>query len=94
MTLMLELSPEKEAALIAQAQARGLSVSEWLLQLADEASSSRAVTPRGQEPADQPIWEVIVQRMQALPPDVFEALPTDGASEHDHYLYGAPKKNQ
>lgn len=33
MTLTLELSPEREAAFKAQAQARGISVEEWLLEL-------------------------------------------------------------
>ena len=33
MTLTLELSPEREAALKAQAQTRGISVEEWLLEL-------------------------------------------------------------
>jgi len=33
MTLTLELSPEREAALKAHAQARGMSVEEWLLEL-------------------------------------------------------------
>jgi hypothetical protein len=27
-----------------------------------------------------------------VPPEDFEALPVDGAENHDHYLYGAPKK--
>jgi len=36
MTLTIELSPEKEAALKAQADARGLTIEQWLLQLADQ----------------------------------------------------------
>ncbi len=35
MTLTLKLSPEREAALKAQAQARGLSVEEWLLEITE-----------------------------------------------------------
>ena len=27
-----------------------------------------------------------------LPKDVFEGYPTDGSLNHDHYLYGSPKK--
>jgi hypothetical protein len=27
-----------------------------------------------------------------VPPEVFDALSRDGASEHDHYLYGSPKR--
>jgi PAS domain-containing protein len=39
------------------------------------------------------IWDVITERMKAVPPEVFDRLPKDGASEHDHYLYGSPKRN-
>jgi len=34
MRLMIELSPEREAAIQAQAQARGLTIEQWLLELA------------------------------------------------------------
>jgi hypothetical protein len=38
------------------------------------------------------IWEKIDERAQQVPVDVWETLPPDGAEQHDHYLYGAPKK--
>jgi antitoxin component of MazEF toxin-antitoxin module len=34
----------------------------------------------------------IADRAHALPTDVVEQWPTDAASQHDHYLYGAPKR--
>jgi hypothetical protein len=39
MTVILELPPEREATLQAQARARGLTVQQWLLQLAEQSSS-------------------------------------------------------
>jgi hypothetical protein len=36
MTLTLKLSPEQEAALWAQAQARGMSIEQWLLDLTEQ----------------------------------------------------------
>lgn len=36
--------------------------------------------------------ERIIARARALPPEVVESWPTDGASQHDHYLYGTPKR--
>jgi len=36
--------------------------------------------------------ERIVALARALPPEVIETWPTDGAAQYDHYLYGAPKK--
>jgi antitoxin component of MazEF toxin-antitoxin module len=36
--------------------------------------------------------ERIVALARDLPPEVLDRLPTDGASQHDHYLYGTPKR--
>ena len=41
-------------------------------------------------PAMPSLAERIVAR--ALPPEVLDALPDDLASQHDHYLYGTPKR--
>jgi hypothetical protein len=52
MTVTLELPPETEAALKAQAQARGLSIERWLLEPAnsmynpDRSLTCRRPTPR------------------------------------------------
>ena len=42
MTLTLEPSPEREAALKAQAQARGMSLEEWLLDLTKQTRPAAA----------------------------------------------------
>lgn len=87
MTLILELSPERETALKAQAQAQGVSAEQYALQVLD----------RDLKPSDRPrryISEVICEMMSDVPFEVFERLPRDGASEHDHYLYGSPKRSQ
>ena len=36
--------------------------------------------------------ERIAARARALPPEVLDRLPPDGASQHDHYIYGTPKR--
>jgi bifunctional DNA-binding transcriptional regulator/antitoxin component of YhaV-PrlF toxin-antitoxin module len=43
-------------------------------------------------PARPPIWERIAARVAQIPPEELDKLPTDGASQHDHYLYGTPKR--
>jgi hypothetical protein len=40
------------------------------------------------------ISEVIRHNMRDVPPEILEQLPTDGASQHDHYIYGLPKREQ
>jgi predicted DNA-binding antitoxin AbrB/MazE fold protein len=36
--------------------------------------------------------ERIAARVRALPPETLDRLPPDGAAEHDHYIYGTPKR--
>lgn len=38
------------------------------------------------------LWDRIEQRVAQVPEEVWEEIPTDGAEQHDHYLYGAPKR--
>lgn len=39
----------------------------------------------------RPIWEVITEISQ-VSEEEWAKLPADGSVNHDHYLYGAPKK--
>ena len=45
-----------------------------------------------QKKDSRPIWEVIAEISSQVPDEEWAKLPTDGAENHDHYLYGAPKK--
>ena len=38
------------------------------------------------------IADVILENMQDVPPEIMARMPEDGASQHDHYIYGWPKK--
>jgi antitoxin component of MazEF toxin-antitoxin module len=40
----------------------------------------------------RPIWERIAALVADIPPEELDKVPTDGASQHDHYLYGTPKR--
>jgi hypothetical protein len=93
MTVTLELSPEREAVLTAQAKARGLTIEQWLLRLAEQSAEVAPATEAADRD-DRPIWEVIGENMKDVSCEEFAKLPRDGASEHDHYLYGHPKRNR
>ena len=41
----------------------------------------------------KPIWEVAAELVRDIPEDVLSSVATDGAAQHDHYLYGAPKRD-
>lgn len=84
MTLMLELADRKEAVLKAKAQARGLSAEQYASQVLDRDLG---------EESPEPFWKAFTSQTEGLSDEAFAHLPTDGASEHDHYLYGSPKRN-
>ena len=84
MTLILELPDNQEATLKAKAQAQGVTAEQYAAQVLH-----RDLEIQGSEP----FWKTFTRPLQALPDEAFEHLPADGASEHDHYLYGSPKKN-
>jgi len=44
------------------------------------------------QPARPTLAERIVARARALPQETLDRLPADGASQHDHYIYGTPKR--
>jgi putative addiction module CopG family antidote len=44
------------------------------------------------EPSHKPIWEVIQEISATVPDEVWDTVPTDLAAQHDHYLYGTPKR--
>jgi hypothetical protein len=87
---VIELPDEEAALLTARAAAEGMPLKDSLSKLAGG---------KGEEPArtvaadDRPISEVIAEIMADVPPDVLAQLPKDGASQHDHYIYGWPKRD-
>ena len=38
------------------------------------------------------IWNVIDERIEKIPDEEWEKMPADGSYQHDHYLYGTPKR--
>ena len=57
--------------------------------------SAEQSEPNGAPPTEQtrPIWEVFEDIMSDVPQEVIDTLPTDAAAQHDHYIYGLPKKS-
>ena len=39
-----------------------------------------------------PIWEVFQETLNDIPKAELDALRPDAAEQHDHYIYGTPKK--
>jgi Arc/MetJ-type ribon-helix-helix transcriptional regulator len=44
--------------------------------------------------ARKPIWEVFQELSASVPDEDWDRLPPDLSAEHDHYIYGTPKRNE
>lgn len=54
---------------------------------------SVSVVPAPKASTDaRPIWEIAAEIAASVPPEELDKLPPDLAANHDHYLYGAPKR--
>lgn len=52
---------------------------------------SRATGAKRAPKRELALWEKIVERGKRIPAEELDPIPTDGAENLDHYLYGAPK---
>jgi hypothetical protein len=84
--MVIELSDEQAEALQAKAAAEGLTLQAWLQRLAEQNPPAARTGPR--------IADIIVGSMKDVPPEIMANMPADGASQHDHYIYGWPKKEE
>jgi len=59
-------------------------------------ASSRPSQP--QEPQGKPqkrsLWDIFEEFRESMSPELKASLPKDGAEQHDHYIYGWPKREQ
>lgn len=75
---------EKVKALPPEKQQQVLSIVEEML---SETNTTRdRLTAR-------PLWQIAEEISAQVPLEEWEKLPTDGAEQHDHYLYGSPKRD-
>jgi len=82
----LTLSDEQARALQAKAAAEGLSLDEWIQKLAPPEPETTVERPL------QTAADIILTSMRKVPPEIMATMPEDGASQHDHYIYGWPKR--
>ncbi|MGI8743531.1 MAG: hypothetical protein ACR2NN_13365 [Bryobacteraceae bacterium] len=86
MTLTIELPEEDVTLLNAKASAEGLSAEQCARQLLTQALTSSTVR--------RPLSARIREIWADMPDEVRAKLPADGATQHDHYIYGLPKREQ
>ncbi len=86
MTLNIDLPAEQVAALSAKALAEGLSVEQCAEELLKQALAPLS--------AKLPLAARIRGIWADMPEAVRVKLPADGATQHDHYIYGVPKRDE
>lgn len=64
---------------------------QLVLSLVEEMLSKEEVAQ--DRVAVRPLWEIAEEISSQVPLEEWEKLPADGAEQHDHYLYGSPKRN-
>jgi hypothetical protein len=96
-----DLTPEQKDVLIALAKETGKSIpallAEALKRLQDQvqARNGAPTTPPPDYEAPQRhkhLGDIAADLLHDVPDDDFAQLPVDGAEQHDHYIYGTPKR--
>jgi len=91
MDLRIELADDEGMALSARARRQGMSAEQYARHVLEEDLRAQSIAP--DKPVRQPISQVIAGIMADTPAEELAKLPIDGASQHDHYLYGWPKRS-
>ena len=63
-----------------------------LLQRLNQAQAATLAASEAAATAPTPVWEKVLQNMEAVPDEVFDRIPADSSAQLDHYLYGTPKR--
>jgi Arc/MetJ-type ribon-helix-helix transcriptional regulator len=68
------------------------AASMLIQRLKQEQAKQTAVSQPETAQAQKPIWEEILELTADVPDEEWDRLPTDLAEQHDHYIYGTPKR--
>jgi len=93
MTITIEAT--YEGGVLVPAQPLALSEHEKVrvtVESRGERTANIQTGPTATELGQPSLAERIAALSRDLPPDVIDSLPVDGASQHDHYIYGTPKR--
>lgn len=94
-TTLFDLTPEQKRLLQSLSQETGKPVPALLAE-ALEALQHRLQPERayrnGPAADHKPIWESFEEASLDIPDEELDRLPTDGSYQHDHYIYGTPKR--
>jgi hypothetical protein len=93
-SLIIDLTPEMNQKLQERARRQGVAIAD-LVRSALETLTAPEGPVGTNEPGvavDRPIWEKLAAIANQVSEEEIAAHPTDLAEQHDHYIYGTPKK--
>ncbi len=94
MTVTIDLSGEAEQALKSKAKAEGLSAEIYARRLLERDLGVRESAEAGDPRPLQAAADIVLRHMGKVPDEMMNRMPKDGASQHDHYIYGTPKRER
>jgi hypothetical protein len=84
-----------EESLIEKLRGLPLEKQQEVLEFVEKLDRQETRETSQAEPKDRmPIWDRIREISADVSDEEWAKLPTDGAEQHDHYLYGSPKKQR
>lgn len=95
--MTIHVSQDVEGWINAAVQSgRYASADEMIAKLVREEAQRIQQSPATvQQPAPakrKPLWERAAELRQSIPAEEWDKVPTDGARQLDHYIYGSPKR--
>ena len=96
--MSISLPPDLDARIQQKITGAGYRTPEEVIRKALDALDAQEqpkVLPPGKDKKRPtlPVWQRFHNAARSLPEEELVALPPDGASEHDHYVYGIPKRS-
>ena len=101
----IEFTPEQKGFLESLSRETGTPVSALIDKMLDrlreecDEQSHRDADGKDETESDmppqeprKPIWQQFAEAFKDVPEEELARLPVDGATQHDHYIYGTPKR--
>jgi len=85
------MSANLEQAILKKLQALPDGKQQEVLALVESLLEREHTAPA--ESNRRPIGEIFEELSSQIPMEEWAELPRDGAEQHDHYLYGSPKRS-
>ena len=81
------LSAEEQLKLIAHLAQKLSGITQVNSKLPQpDSTQTKEIPERGKS-----IWQIAEDFVKDIPEEELSKLPSDGAEQHDHYIYGTPK---